>query len=74
MDNKDKDFKYNLSLEQATEWRYPIWAPAISFTLKIGAKHLGPGSRILELGYNSGLMSIYLAKHYGLQDRWLRNK
>jgi protein-L-isoaspartate O-methyltransferase len=53
-----------LSLEQATEWRYPIWAPAVSFALRKGSESISPRSRVLELGYNSGLMAIYLAKTF----------
>lgn len=65
MTNLNKDFINKLSLEQATEWRYPIWTPAISFSLEKGSKLLRPGSRVLEIGYNSGLMSIYMAKEFG---------
>jgi predicted O-methyltransferase YrrM len=54
-----------LSLDQAVEWRAPIWGPAIQSTLDQAATLLPAGSKILELGFNSGVMSCYLAQKYG---------
>lgn len=53
-----------ISLSEAIEWRVPIWEPAVSFALEQGSTKLPADSKILEIGYNSGKMSCYMAKHY----------
>jgi len=54
-----------ITLNEAVEWRVPIWGPAIHDALTRARPHLPPGSRVLELGYNSGKMSCFLAQNYG---------
>ena len=53
------------SLNEAVEWRIPIWAPAVSSALDRAADLLPSDAKVLEVGYNSGMMSCYLAGHYG---------
>ncbi|MCK4527819.1 methyltransferase domain-containing protein [candidate division WOR-3 bacterium] len=53
------------SLNEAVEWRMPIWAPAVSSALDRAAAMLPSDARVLEIGYNSGMMSCYMAAYYG---------
>jgi predicted O-methyltransferase YrrM len=54
------------SLDEAVEWRIPIWAPAVSCALKRAAYLLPRGAKVLEVGYNTGMMSCFMASQY----RW----
>lgn len=53
------------TLNEAVEWRMPIWAPAVSSALERAASLLHSDAKVLEVGYNSGMMSCYMASHYG---------
>jgi predicted O-methyltransferase YrrM len=53
-------------LKEAVEWRVPIWAPAVSNALDRAAARLSVNAKVLEIGYNSGMMSCYMAAQY----RW----
>ena len=53
------------TLNEAVEWRVPIWSPAVSSALDRAAPLLSQGANILEVGYNTGMMSCYMAGHYG---------
>ena len=53
------------SLNEAVEWRMPIWAPAVSSALDRAAAMLPSDAKVLEIGYNSGMMSCYMASRYG---------
>jgi len=53
------------TLNEAVEWRIPIWAPAVSSALDRAATMLPSDAKVLEIGYNSGMMSCYMARHYG---------
>jgi len=53
------------TLDEAVEWRTPIWAPAVSSALDRASALLPHDARVLEIGYNTGLMSCYMAAHYG---------
>jgi len=55
----------SLSLNEAVEWRTPIWAPAVSSALERASAILPSNARILEIGYNNGMMSSYMAARYG---------
>ena len=55
----------NPSLNEAVEWRIPIWRPAVSNAFDRAAAMLSSDAKVLEIGYNSGMMSCYLASHYG---------
>jgi predicted O-methyltransferase YrrM len=55
-----------LTLSEAVEWRTPIWAPAVQHALEHAANLLPSGANVLEVGYNTGMMSCYMASHY----RW----
>ena len=52
-------------LNEAVEWRMPIWAPAVSSALDRAAAMLPSDAKVLEIGYNSGTMSCYMASRYG---------
>jgi cyclopropane fatty-acyl-phospholipid synthase-like methyltransferase len=52
-------------LESAVEWRVPVWGPAVSRALTEAGKVLPPDSRVLEIGFNTGLMSCYMAAEFG---------
>jgi len=52
-----------LTLDKAVEWRAPLWSSAVESGLS--QAKLPSGSRVLELGYNSGLMSCYMNMAYG---------
>ena len=54
------------TLNEAVEWRAPIWAPAVECALEHAANLLPRGAKVLEVGYNTGMMSCYMASHY----RW----
>ena len=54
-----------LSLEEAVEWRVPIWASAVGDALSRATPLLPPGSSVVEIGYGSGLMACYLALRHG---------
>jgi predicted O-methyltransferase YrrM len=51
-------------LSEAVEWRVPIWAPAVSSALGRAAPKVPLNARVLEIGYNSGMMSCYMAARY----------
>jgi cyclopropane fatty-acyl-phospholipid synthase-like methyltransferase len=53
------------TLDEAIEWRIPIWAPAVSNALNHAATMLPLNAKVLEIGYNSGMMSCYMAARYG---------
>ncbi len=53
------------SLNEAVEWRIPIWALAVSSALDRAAAMLPSDAKVLEIGYNSGMMSCYMAARYG---------
>lgn len=53
------------TLNEAVEWRVPIWAPAVSSALDRASNLLPENSRILEVGYNTGMLSCYMAARYG---------
>lgn len=53
------------SLSEAVEWRIPIWSPAVISALDRAAAIVPSDAKVLEVGYNSGLMSCYMASHYG---------
>ena len=55
----------NLFINEAVEWRIPIWAPAVSRALDTAAAILPSDAKILEIGYNSGMMSCYMAAMKG---------
>ncbi len=52
-------------LSEAVEWRIPVWAPAVSNALDRAAIMLPSDAKVLEIGYNSGMMSCYMAARYG---------
>jgi predicted O-methyltransferase YrrM len=54
------------TLNEAVEWRIPIWAPAVESAFDRAANLLPRGANVLEVGYNTGMMSCYMASHY----RW----
>ena len=49
------------SLSEAVEWRIPVWAPAVTSALDRAAAMLPSDAKVLEIGYNSGMMSCYMA-------------
>lgn len=53
------------TLKGAVEWRIPIWAPAVTSALDRAAALVPSDAKVLEVGYNSGLMSCYMASHHG---------
>jgi len=53
------------SLNEAIEWRVPVWAPAVSSALDRASAMLSSDARVLEIGYSSGMMSCYMAARYG---------
>ena len=53
------------SLNEAVEWRTPIWALVVSSALDRAAVLLPSNAKVLEIGYNSGMMSCYMAARYG---------
>jgi len=53
------------SLNDAVEWRIPVWAPAVESGLDRAAAMLTSDAKVLEIGYNSGMMSCYMASRYG---------
>jgi len=55
----------NPTLNEAVEWRIPIWAPAVESALSRAAAILPSNAKVLEIGYNSGMMSCYMAGLYG---------
>ena len=54
-----------LTLNEAVEWRIPIWAPAVKSALGRASSLLPCNAKVLEVGYNSGMMSCYMAGYYG---------
>jgi len=52
------------SLNEAVEWRIPIWAPAVSSALYRAEAILPSDVKVLEIGYNTGMMSCYMAVRY----------
>jgi len=42
-----------------------MWAPAVSSALERAAVLLAYNAKVLEIGYNTGLMSCYMAARYG---------
>lgn len=52
-------------LYEAVEWRIPVWVPAVSSALDRAAAMLPSDAKVLEIGYNSGMMSCYIAAWYG---------
>lgn len=55
------------SLNEAVEWRIPVWAPAVSSALIRSEPKLPKNAKILEIGYNTGMISCYIAAKYGWQ-------
>ena len=53
------------TLNESVEWRKPIWTPAVASALDRANPLLPPDAKVLEIGYNTGMMSCYLASHYG---------
>jgi len=53
------------SLREAVEWRIPIWAPAVTSALDRAVAMVPSDAKVLEVGYNSGMMSCYMAARYG---------
>ena len=53
------------SLGEAVEWRTLLWAPAVSSALDRAAVMLPLDAKVLEVGYNTGMMSCYMAARYG---------
>lgn len=53
------------SLNESVEWRTPIWEPAVRSALDRAATLLPSDANVLEVGYNTGMMSCHLASHYG---------
>lgn len=53
------------SLNNAVEWRTPTWVPAVSSALDRAAAMLHSDAKVLEIGYNNGMMSCYMAARYG---------
>jgi len=53
------------TLNEAVEWRIPVWAPAVSSALDRASTLLPSNVKVLEIGYNSGMMSCYMAARYG---------
>jgi cyclopropane fatty-acyl-phospholipid synthase-like methyltransferase len=51
-------------LDEAVEWRIPIWRPAVSNAFDRAAAILPSDAKVLEIGYNSGMMSCYMAARY----------
>lgn len=62
---KLRSHNFNFSLEQAVEWRAALWAPAVESALMRSLPHIVKNPTVLELGYNTGAMSCYLAQQYG---------
>ena len=54
-----------LSLNEAVEWRVPVWAPAVSSALDRAAAMLPSDAKVREIGYSSGMMSCYMATMNG---------
>jgi cyclopropane fatty-acyl-phospholipid synthase-like methyltransferase len=54
-----------LTLEQAVEWRATLWAAATQYALNRAQTVLPVNANVLEIGFNSGLMSCYLAQTFG---------
>lgn len=46
------------------EWRISVWSPVVSDALGRAAPLLRRGARVLELGYNTGMMACYMASRY----------
>jgi cyclopropane fatty-acyl-phospholipid synthase-like methyltransferase len=55
----------NPSLSEAVEWRTPVWVPAVSSALDRAAAILPLNAKVLGIGYNTGMMSCYMAARYG---------
>lgn len=55
----------SLSLNEAIEWRIPIWGPAVSSAFERAVPLIPPNAKVLEVGYNTGMMSCYMAVQYG---------
>jgi cyclopropane fatty-acyl-phospholipid synthase-like methyltransferase len=53
------------TLDEAVEWRVPIWAPAVESALQRAAVLVPSDANVLEVGYNTGMMACYMARHYG---------
>lgn len=53
------------SLTDCVDWRPWLWSLATQTALDMAADLLIPGVRVLEIGYNTGLMSCYFAATYG---------
>lgn len=53
------------SLGEAVEWRIPLWVPAVSSALDRAEAMLPSDAKVLEIGYNSGMMSCYMAAMNG---------
>ncbi|MFX0199347.1 MAG: SAM-dependent methyltransferase [Candidatus Hodarchaeota archaeon] len=52
-------------MNEAVEWRIPIWAPAVESAFERAAPLLPRDANVLEVGYSSGMMSCFMASHYG---------
>lgn len=52
-----------MKIEEAVEWRAPVWAPAVQSAFT--RSKLPTGSQVLEIGYYSGAMSCFMAKNRG---------
>lgn len=63
----DVDPRNTPTLIECVEWRPMLWARATESALELAADVLTPGSNVLEVGYHSGMMSCYLARHYGVR-------
>ena len=53
------------TLNEAVEWRLPVWSAAVNSALERATPLLPSDARVLEVGYNTGMMSCYMASHYG---------
>ena len=53
------------TLNEAVEWRIPIWAPAVESAFDRAAALLPRDANVLEVGYKSGMMSCFMASQYG---------
>ena len=56
-----------LDLYRCLEWRPLDWAPAAEVALRAAAGNLVEGAQVLEVGYHSGMMSLYVASRYGVR-------
>ena len=57
-------YKENLTLEMACEWRPHIWSHAVQWAFDGVSPFAPKGSKVLEVGFNSGMMSCYMAQKF----------